>query len=104
MIIGILHPVSKGVNLPNNTLLLENVTSEDEGWYVCTATNKGGKSQGRIFLLVKDPLTVFVEPKNVTYAMGDSARLSCSATGKPQPRLEWRKDQRTLTVGATLAL
>lgn len=98
MITGILHPVSKGIQLANNTLLIESVTSEDEGWYVCTAGNKGGKSQGRVYLLVKDPLKIYVEPANITYEVGDSARFTCYASGKPQPQLEWRRDLRTITV------
>lgn len=93
-----MHAVSKGIQLENNTLVIKFVSAEDEGWYVCTAVNKGGRTQGRAFLLVKDPLKVVVEPENLSFVEGDSARFTCSATGKPQPRLEWRRNQHKITV------
>jgi hypothetical protein len=31
----------KTIMLPNGTLIVNAVSQDDEGWYTCTATNKG---------------------------------------------------------------
>lgn len=77
---------------------MESVKAEDEGWYVCVATNRGGETQGRVLLIVKEPMIVKVTPTTINFREGESIRLTCSASGKPSPRLEWIKDQQPIEV------
>ncbi|KAK6636854.1 hypothetical protein RUM43_010518 [Polyplax serrata] len=93
---GVLHPSFTGVKLKNNSLLIDQVKTEDEGWYVCIAKNTAGESQGRVLLVVKEPVTVKVTPLSFSFTKGNSVRLTCSATGKPRPQIEWLKNQQTI--------
>ena len=84
--------------MPNNTLYIKTVKAEDEGWYVCVAKNNAGESQRRVLLIIKEPLTVKVEPNLLNYVTGDFARLNCSVSGKPRPKIEWTKNQQPIEV------
>ena len=38
--------------LPNGTLLINNVSEQDSGWFTCRATNDAGTKEERAYLLV----------------------------------------------------
>ena len=50
--------VVKGDNfaITRSGLLFPSVAREDQGWYICNATNKGGSKVARVYLKVPRPL------------------------------------------------
>lgn len=62
----------------------------DYGKYICNAVNKAGQNETEI------EVEVLVKPKifelfNVTAAERTEGRLECKATGRPAPRIAFRK-------------
>ncbi|KAM8746417.1 hemicentin-1 isoform 1-T1 [Acanthopagrus schlegelii] len=75
--------------LTNLSLQMSFVTPDHSGWYECIAINEGGVTAERIYLTVQEVPRVSVEPRNQTYTTGEDARIRCSASGYPPPRLVW---------------
>ncbi|XP_072252322.1 matrix-remodeling-associated protein 5 [Leuresthes tenuis] len=81
----------------NGTLLLQQIGKKDEGDYTCHAKNKLGKDERKVNVKVgpNAPQIGFKSQSLVTVKLGESAKLSCQATGEPTPRIMWispRKD------------
>ncbi|CAH0388728.1 unnamed protein product [Bemisia tabaci] len=84
------------VKAENGTLVFKNVTLDDQGQYMCVASN----SQGRINVTID--VDVVVSPKflaiakNPTQALeGYSITIDCVADGYPKPTIQW--DKNTIT-------
>ncbi|XP_064381758.1 basement membrane-specific heparan sulfate proteoglycan core protein isoform X2 [Dromaius novaehollandiae] len=77
-------------------LQLAPAKAEHAGTYVCTAHNALGSAQAQVAVSVETAQRtpgapeVVVSPA-VTVVAGDTATLSCSATGEPAPTVEWSK-------------
>ncbi|KAM6923837.1 matrix-remodeling-associated protein 5 [Xenentodon cancila] len=85
------------VMFENGTLLLQQMGKKDEGDYTCHAKNKLGKDERKVSIKVEPnaPQIVFKSQSLVKVKLGESAKLSCQATGEPAPRIMWispRKD------------
>nr|CAD7197525.1 unnamed protein product [Timema douglasi] len=80
----------------NGTLAIDLVTTDDEGWYVCIAKNKGGQNDGLVYLAVREAIEVTVAPEKVDFQRGDTFTLSCQAKGTPKPNITWKKDRRKI--------
>ncbi|KAM9740892.1 matrix-remodeling-associated protein 5 isoform 1-T2 [Menidia menidia] len=81
----------------NGTLLLQQIGKKDEGDYTCHAKNKLGKDEKKVNVKVgpNAPQIGFKSQSLVKVKLGESAILSCHATGEPTPRILWlspRKD------------
>ena len=50
-----------------------------------------------IFLFVGISPSVFIDPKDKTVREGKGLSLFCAATGKPTPRIKWKKNGKTIT-------
>ncbi|XP_066942937.1 hemicentin-1-like isoform X1 [Macrobrachium rosenbergii] len=83
--------------LPNNSLLIEEVSSEDEGWFRCTAANEGGRRAREIHVSVQSPPEISVVPERARFKAGDEISISCISRGFPRPRVEWWKGDVILT-------
>ncbi|XP_062996630.1 sialic acid-binding Ig-like lectin 10 [Elgaria multicarinata webbii] len=86
-----------------NLLELTNLTLEDEGKYVCNATNPLGSSWGIFQLNVAyAPKFSRTPPKNTTCWYADSGFLcSCSLHSQPPPHIQWQVDGETVTEGSS---
>ncbi|XP_050314293.1 fibroblast growth factor receptor homolog 1-like isoform X2 [Anthonomus grandis grandis] len=60
----------KGNVFQPELLELANVTSEDEGWYVCLAANSLGQTRSKAYLHVVDVLPETIEQKPLTIKIG----------------------------------
>jgi hypothetical protein len=52
----------------------------------------GGRSEGHVYLAVREPVKVVVVPEWFQFQQGDTVSLSCYATGTPKPTFVWQKD------------
>lgn len=80
-------------NLPGGLLRLTNVSFNDEGHYVCTATNSVGRTTLAAQLIIHSRPIITISPNSgiLNVKTGDRVKLICSATGKPQPNIVWTK-------------
>uniref|UniRef100_A0AAX7SU97 Ig-like domain-containing protein n=1 Tax=Astatotilapia calliptera TaxID=8154 RepID=A0AAX7SU97_ASTCA len=80
----------------NGTLLLQQMGKKDEGDYTCYAKNKLGKDERKVSVKVgpNAPKIRFKSQSLVTIKLGESAKLSCEATGEPTPRITWISPQK----------
>lgn len=75
----------------NGTLLLQQMGKKDEGDYTCFAKNKLGKDERKVSVKVgpNAPKIRFKSQTLVIVKLGESAKLSCQATGEPAPKIMW---------------
>lgn len=78
-------------------------------WHKANKGGDGGKNTYKYVINVQPPPTVAptisTHPQSVTDLVGESATLSVSATGKPSPTIQWRKDGNVIAnaTGPTLS-
>uniref|UniRef100_A0A8C4ELV7 Ig-like domain-containing protein n=1 Tax=Dicentrarchus labrax TaxID=13489 RepID=A0A8C4ELV7_DICLA len=75
----------------NGTLFLQQMGKKDEGDYTCFAKNKLGKDEKKVSVKV-GPNAPKIKLKSQSLLMakiGESAKLSCQATGEPTPKIMW---------------
>ncbi|XP_078729472.1 basement membrane-specific heparan sulfate proteoglycan core protein isoform X5 [Lampetra fluviatilis] len=77
----------------NGILTIVGARSTDAGSYTCTGSNMLDMDTGRALLHVQvsavSPPFVVVEPASLTVGVGEKAEFRCSASGDPQPVVEW---------------
>ncbi|CAJ1069317.1 uncharacterized protein LOC117818562 [Xyrichtys novacula] len=87
----------------SGTLHLFNVTSEDDGIYVCVtrnpALNISKKSRPAKLTVLGIPrrLQIVQGPNNITVATGTEVSMHCAVRGFPVPMVHWFKDNILLT-------
>ncbi|XP_065302130.1 hemicentin-1-like isoform X4 [Dermacentor albipictus] len=80
---------------PRATLEFKRVRASDAGNYTCVATSSAGVAQKRFLVDVSVPASI-TKPsekgRELSVALGESAKLECRVTGSPEPSLRWMKD------------
>ncbi|XP_075869027.1 neural cell adhesion molecule 1-like [Nelusetta ayraudi] len=76
-------------NSDRSQLLISSVGRADYGEYVCTVTNKIGKSNATIMLHVFEAPEVFVSHEQLSVSLGKRVSVFCNVSGHPQPELHW---------------
>ncbi|XP_057363933.1 hemicentin-1 isoform X3 [Manis pentadactyla] len=76
----------------HSELIIERVSKEDSGTYVCTAENSVGFVKAIGFVYVKEP-PVFKgdHPSNWIEPLGGNAILNCEVKGDPVPTIQWSR-------------
>ncbi|KAM4861104.1 hemicentin-1 [Thomomys bottae] len=76
----------------HSELVIEKVSKEDSGTYVCTAQNSVGFVKAIGFVYVKEP-PVFKgdDPANWIEPLGGNAVLNCEVNGEPAPTIQWSR-------------
>ncbi|XP_078342494.1 fibroblast growth factor receptor 1-like isoform X1 [Oculina patagonica] len=82
----------KNLKLKNRTLLLTNVSNEDEGRYTCRADNVLGVETGSIFVVVKTPPTLNPELVNRSVALNSTFTMKCITRGDPPLQINWTRN------------
>ncbi|XP_076180736.1 terribly reduced optic lobes isoform X6 [Ptiloglossa arizonensis] len=85
--------------LPGGVLRLSNITVADSGAYVCSAANSVGFASVVAYIEVQSAPVISISPASgiLNVKRGDRVRLICSASGSPQPKVEWTKHQNGIT-------
>ena len=82
-------PNSRNIVSQENLTIL-NVTTDDSGSYVCTATNIWGTTSSSVLLRVYTTLKfVHKPPSSVVVKADETLTLSCSASSDLQPTMSW---------------
>ena len=97
---GLLPPGRVRYN--NSALQILRVRKEDSGFYICSAENLLGNVERKTLLVVVSlPRFTSKHPSKIILLLNcrTGVRLNCSATGDPQPIINWRKQGGQLPVG-----
>ncbi|XP_052415485.1 neural cell adhesion molecule L1-like protein isoform X7 [Carassius gibelio] len=71
-------------------LTVEMVNEEDEGKYMCRATNLYGDVMHYFHVTVEEPPEFEIEPQSQLVTIGADVVIKCVVNGNPQPSVEWR--------------
>ncbi|KAG8249764.1 Hemicentin-1 [Homalodisca vitripennis] len=83
----------------NNSLILLSPQLSDEGWYICTAQNEGGKTSGRVYLLMQELPAVQITASQREFTSGSSVDIHCHVlAGIPYPSITWKKGNSIIQV------
>uniref|UniRef100_A0A4W5KK04 Cell adhesion molecule L1-like b n=1 Tax=Hucho hucho TaxID=62062 RepID=A0A4W5KK04_9TELE len=92
----------KRANIKNygKRLTIYNIEEEDDGKYMCEARNSVGGTVHYFNVMVEEPPRWQPEPpKGQLAVVGSDVHIKCSASGKPQPVISWRKNGQPLDDG-----
>ncbi|GFR22306.1 titin [Trichonephila clavata] len=83
-----------------SALILNSVTTENDGNYTCVAKNNFGSDRHSAVLKIKASPKWINQPNNIITVIGDAITASCIASGSPTPQITWRKiaDSRTQSL------
>lgn len=86
--------------LPGGLLRLSNITINDGGAYVCSASNEVGSTSVIAHIEVQSIPRITITPGHgiLHVKRGSRVRLMCSASGHPQPNVAWSKHVNGKTI------
>ncbi|XP_065291470.1 basement membrane-specific heparan sulfate proteoglycan core protein isoform X25 [Dermacentor albipictus] len=87
-------PMPDNANQVGGVLTLLNVDEQNQGSYMCIASNRYGTAQGQAPLQLttrRNIPSVHIEPERQTVRQGEDAKLRCIATGTPTPVIKFAK-------------
>uniref|UniRef100_UPI003AB0B308 obscurin n=1 Tax=Centroberyx gerrardi TaxID=166262 RepID=UPI003AB0B308 len=79
------------------TLILDNMTADDSGQYMCFATSSAGNASTLGKITVQVPPRFVNKLRNATFVAGEDAQFTCIIQSAPSPKIRWFKDGRLLT-------
>ncbi|XP_022238169.1 igLON family member 5-like isoform X1 [Limulus polyphemus] len=81
----------------DESLVISNVQREDEGIYLCEATDENGHVvKSDVMLLVEFPPLIYVPNEEVNITIESECVLQCIVEGLPAPEILWFKDNTVL--------
>ncbi|XP_052382965.1 obscurin isoform X16 [Oncorhynchus keta] len=78
-------------------LIMDGVTPEDSGQYLCYASSSVGHASTLAKIVVDAPPRFLTRLQSVCLLEGEDIKFSCSTHSTPLPRVSWFKDGRELT-------
>ncbi|XP_075039177.1 neural cell adhesion molecule L1-like protein isoform X2 [Mixophyes fleayi] len=78
-------------------LKIKDITEEDRGIYHCEAKNELGSVQRSFLILVEEPPRWGKQLESSIQGVGSEIILNCSASGKPEPEIQWQRNGIPLT-------
>uniref|UniRef100_A0A8R1DN92 Ig-like domain-containing protein n=1 Tax=Caenorhabditis japonica TaxID=281687 RepID=A0A8R1DN92_CAEJA len=95
------HVIAKAEGSGSYSITIKDARQEDSGKYACRATNQAGEAKTEAnFAVVKDLVPPeFVEKLSpVEVKEKESINLSVTVVGKPEPSVEWFKDDTPINI------
>nr|XP_046198779.1 neural cell adhesion molecule L1-like protein isoform X3 [Oncorhynchus gorbuscha] len=77
-------------------LSIDRVNEDDSGKYMCKAKNIHGEANHSFDVSVEEPPKWVSEPESQLSTIGSDVHIKCSATGTPQPTIQWRVNGKPL--------
>ncbi|XP_031680751.1 neural cell adhesion molecule L1-like protein isoform X13 [Oncorhynchus kisutch] len=77
-------------------LSIDRVNEDDSGKYKCKAKNIHGEANHSFDVSVEEPPKWVSEPESQLSTIGSDVHIKCSATGTPQPTIQWRVNGKPL--------
>ncbi|KAH0616191.1 hypothetical protein JD844_027130 [Phrynosoma platyrhinos] len=105
-----LNAMAESTNGENVTreLLLQNISLQDSGDYVCVAQDKKTKLRHCLVkhLTIQEPMapTITGNLENQTTYIGETIEVSCVANGIPSPLIKWFKNNESLVEDSGIVL
>ncbi|XP_035015157.1 neural cell adhesion molecule L1-like protein isoform X4 [Hippoglossus stenolepis] len=86
-------PPRKKLEKFGKLLAISAVEERDQGKYMCTAENSGGKVVHYFDVIVEEPPKWLTEPpQSQLTVIGSDVHIKCSVSGKPLPDITWRRN------------
>ncbi|XP_036374685.1 obscurin isoform X3 [Megalops cyprinoides] len=79
------------------TLILDNMTADDSGQYMCFATSSAGNASTLGKITVQVPPRFVNKLRNAFFIPGEDAQFTCTIQSAPTPKIRWFKEGRLLT-------
>ncbi|XP_027146353.1 obscurin isoform X9 [Larimichthys crocea] len=79
------------------TLILDNMTADDSGQYMCFATSSAGNASTLGKITVQVPPRFVNKMRNAVFVAGEDTQFTCVIQSAPTPKIRWFKDGRLLT-------
>ncbi|XP_068196494.1 obscurin [Antennarius striatus] len=79
------------------TLILDNMTADDSGQYMCFATSSAGTASTLGKITVQVPPRFVNKMRNAIFVAGEDAQFTCVMQSAPSPKIRWFKEGRLLT-------
>ncbi|XP_073797163.1 obscurin isoform X48 [Danio rerio] len=79
------------------TLILDNMTADDSGQYMCFATSSAGNASTLGKITVQVPPRFVNKIRNATLFPGEDAQFTCTIQSAPSPKIRWFKEGKLLT-------
>ncbi|XP_025082607.1 basement membrane-specific heparan sulfate proteoglycan core protein-like isoform X8 [Pomacea canaliculata] len=75
----------------NGVIMFKRVTGDEQGGYICTATNAMGTVTATVNLRIEGPPVITITPGHrITAIVGQRVDLECIGEGEPVPTVFWR--------------
>nr|XP_020476656.1 basement membrane-specific heparan sulfate proteoglycan core protein-like [Monopterus albus] len=95
-------PDNSKIGPDGSVLTIANARPANQGQYRCMASNSAGSSTARAALNVKYAPKVRLTPAGpLRVRIGDPVSVECRATGRPNPKLTWKRQGSTLQLVTT---
>ncbi|MCI4374319.1 hypothetical protein PGIGA_G00004900 [Pangasianodon gigas] len=79
------------------TLILDNMTADDSGQYMCFATSAAGNASTLGKITVQVPPRFVHKLRNAAFIAGEDAQFTCAILSAPSPKIRWFKEGKLLT-------
>ncbi|XP_053094396.1 obscurin isoform X2 [Pangasianodon hypophthalmus] len=79
------------------TLILDNMTADDSGQYMCFATSAAGNASTLGKITVQVPPRFVHKLRNAAFIAGEDAQFTCTILSAPSPKIRWFKEGKLLT-------
>uniref|UniRef100_A0A672GMG4 Basement membrane-specific heparan sulfate proteoglycan core protein-like n=1 Tax=Salarias fasciatus TaxID=181472 RepID=A0A672GMG4_SALFA len=95
-------PENGKVGPDGSVLTIANARPGNQGQYRCVASNRAGRAAASVVLNVKYAPKVELTPAGpLRVRMGESVSVGCQASGRPRPKLSWKRQGSTLQLVTT---
>ncbi|KAF6723857.1 Basement membrane-specific heparan sulfate proteoglycan core protein [Oryzias melastigma] len=85
-----------------SVLTVSNARPGNQGQYRCVAVSSAGRGSASAVLNIKHPPKLRLTPAGpLLVRVGDTVSVQCRATGRPRPKLTWKRQDSTLQLFTT---